>query len=360
MKSRLPELFFIAITLSLGYLSFSLGRQVDQNADRDGTGPLFVDEMHLDLGELTAVEEYQFDFPIKNTGPDTLKINNISPGCRCSSVSPTQFILEPGESKTVSVTADLMPRTPQDMSKPYTDRSLSFRVDYSEQHNENPTPETYRISFALRSLSPFHLSASSLIFDEVFRDIKKSGKTLNIITKEELNKFTVQSTSDLVYATLDESQMSVTVVPKSDLLVGDHEFSVVVFGQSIRGELDPFELKLKGKIRVRPGVELQLLSELPTKSRIGSHLEVKLLLNSINGHDFEVTEMRTDQDFGKMDIKYPAGNPKSSVKSTPLTLTITPRKPGLNSCFAIFTIQQDNIEYELKKLFHITCEPTPN
>ncbi len=348
---KLLHVILVFLAVLFAYFSYSLGRQ----SQKGGHGPLLVEEQYLDLGEITAVEKYQFSIPLKNISSEELAISNISPGCRCSSVKPTQFVLKPLESRQISVITDLLPVTPEDMSRAYTDRNLVFRVSYSEQSQKNISPEPFVVRVNLRAMSPFHLSASNLIMNGLYGDIDETGFDLKVIPNGEVSDLKVSTSSDVVTATIDEEQMTVRVVPNSELEVGNHHCVLLVSGRS-PDHPTPFELKSDVTLRIAPGIKIEQLSNIPNKVNLNSVLESNLSLTSLNGQDFLVTIMEAEQDLGEMHIVFPDDTPNSPVSTLPVKLIISHQKEGFNSCFVKFTIRQGDIEYDVRHLFHFRCE----
>ena len=76
------------------------------NKKKSGITEFVVNEEIHNFGEIISGEVLMYSFTLKNTGSDTLKINNIDEGCGCIEVETNNVPVSPGEEGSINVTFD--------------------------------------------------------------------------------------------------------------------------------------------------------------------------------------------------------------------------------------------------------------
>ncbi|MDR0927638.1 MAG: DUF1573 domain-containing protein [Ignavibacteria bacterium] len=143
---------------------------------------------------------------IKNTGTDTLHIEDVRPGCGCT-VADANYKknLATGDSTTVGVTLDI---------KNFSGK-VSKHLDIKSNDQDAPS---YRVMLNVDVQRPFELRPKYLSFDRVFVD-EQSDAEINIVNT---------SGSDAVVKSVTSDNAAITVnLKKDDVLKKGESYKLV-------------------------------------------------------------------------------------------------------------------------------------
>ena len=73
--------------------------------------PLAAEPGSLDFGVVWNSGSFHWKLPIRNTSDATIDVKRVGGSCSCTSVSPSAFVLKPGERVELAITYDLASRT---------------------------------------------------------------------------------------------------------------------------------------------------------------------------------------------------------------------------------------------------------
>jgi hypothetical protein len=125
---------------------------------------LYVEPIHLDIGEVWEDEQFHWALPVENRGISPVTVENTSCGCYNFTSEPRQFELQPGETRTVHLTLDL--RDNSRGNRASRDVTVPVRFQCStEQKEKSPQWETWhlrgQIKSAVKTKPVWHLGLHS-------------------------------------------------------------------------------------------------------------------------------------------------------------------------------------------------------
>jgi hypothetical protein len=80
------------------------------------TEELLIDDRALDLGELWISDDpYSHSVPLTNASSEVLAVSDVITSCSCTKVEPKSLSIPPGESATLNILIDVLPKTASEL-----------------------------------------------------------------------------------------------------------------------------------------------------------------------------------------------------------------------------------------------------
>lgn len=86
--------------------------------------PLSIEAASLDFGSVWNSEKFEWTVPIRNATSFPINVDRLEGSCTCTLVTPSSFVLKPGEEVRVKLRFDLFSRTHRsgDATVPFDDQ----------------------------------------------------------------------------------------------------------------------------------------------------------------------------------------------------------------------------------------------
>jgi hypothetical protein len=250
--------------------------------------PLSVDAASLDFGSTWNSEEFEWRVPIQNSSAFPVKVDRLEGSCTCTLVSPSAFVLRPGEQVNVKLKYNLFSRTRRDGLVPIV--PFDDRLDAFVLGDERPLA-----SWHVRGLvkNAFFWKPRELDFgDTLVEGQPYPTRLIDVTCYEPCKGFQVSLDSkDLAAIAKNPSgdglHFQVAVAPRATLESGVHKFKLALGAVRESGERLP-GLSVPVEARIRPDLQILPLLAHFGDLKQGESGEETITLASRAGRAFEV------------------------------------------------------------------------
>jgi hypothetical protein len=220
--------------------------------------PLAAEPGSLDFGVAWNSDSFRWTLPIRNTSDATVAVKRVAGSCSCTSVSPSAFVLKPGQRLELALTYDLASRTrdADSTTVPFENAIVAHGPD------DSPIAGWTVRGMVKRGFScvPRELAfGESLICGQPY-----SSRTLEVTCVEPCRRLV--ATIDPRYgaavvtnANDNHRHFQVQVAPSASLGQGMHTFNVALIavlqsGERLPAVSVPIKAQVVGDLRILPDV----------------------------------------------------------------------------------------------------------
>lgn len=148
---RIARGYWLPIALVLVSLAAIAGTITGRLANRGSQSTskasiLYVAPEKLNFGEAWETDHFEWTLPVENRGPSRVNISQASTSCSCTSVSPSEFTIEPGQSRELALVIDLRSKSGDKTERSSFEVMVSFKVKSESPGDWNEHFEKFQIS----------------------------------------------------------------------------------------------------------------------------------------------------------------------------------------------------------------------
>jgi hypothetical protein len=286
----------LSVALSLACAVSALGLKYFQAAESpDLANVLQPSPDGLDFGEVWDRSDFSSTLSITNRWQEDIEIKRFNVTCTCTRIEPSTLVIRAGQTRDVRL--DLNLRTNLKPGLPVQDFEAQISPEFSVG---KPISESIWWTIRGRVRSAMQFDPSFVDFGRVseLAQPKMSGRT-TIKALTSIQKLTATSTSpnysvEVKKRTLDGSDLfDLIVTPQKPLSKGAILFSVDIVPELADGSCLPVrQLQVAGKIV--GDVESSPQAVINGACLVGTTLEHSIVLRSLTGGPFDVTEVRCE------------------------------------------------------------------
>lgn len=281
-----------AVVVGASVFGFQIGSLRHQLAQ---TPALVVSQRSLDFGEAWAQAAFRWTLPITNTTGREIEIRENRSSCRCTAVEPSHLVIPPGQTRTVTLTLDLMPKTQEEASQPVRNLSVTLTPQVPS------VPERFRWELHGRIRNPLSVSPRALSV-EVVRGTGLQWRDVKVTPEIPLSELQATANSSVLHPEVEHPSdakepfvLHVGVVPTST--TGRHELKVV-----LKPVAEEFGRLPEVTVPVIVGVveDVQAIPHLIAFGGlpVGETGEDTVILSSRTGKPFQLLEIDCDAEAG--------------------------------------------------------------
>jgi hypothetical protein len=294
--------------------------------------PLAAEPSSLDFGVVWNSGSFHWKLPIRNTSDATIDVKRVGGSCSCTSVSPSAFVLKPGERVELAITYDLASRT----------RDAEGTTALFENGIVAYGPGSVPIaSWTVRGLVKQGISCvpRELTFgDSLICGQPYSPRTLEVTCVEPCRSFAAiidprYGAAFVTNASDDHRHFQVKVAPSASLGLGMHKFDVALSATLQSGERlpavpVPIQARVVGDLRILPDVTHF------GDVTLGEAREQTVSVSSRTGQPFDVANyVCSSKDVTVSPI------PSKGAEGQAYRIKIRPSRVGLQESDVHFTIK---------------------
>jgi Protein of unknown function (DUF1573) len=249
--------------------------------------PLSIEAASLDFGSVWNSEKFEWTVPIRNASDVPINVGRLEGSCTCTLVTPSSFVLNPGEEVRVKLRYDLFSRTRQngDATVPFDDLLSAYM-----NGDERPLAAWHIRGFVKNAFSS---KPNQLDFgDAVAEGRPYPTRTINVTCFQSCRDLEVSADEKNVAVVAknpsgDGVHFQVAVAPGATLASGTHKFKLSLGAVLPSGERTP-RVSCPVEVRILP--DLQILPSLAHfgELKVGQSHEETIVLASRSGRSFEV------------------------------------------------------------------------
>ncbi len=295
--------------------------------------PLSIEPASLDFGSVWNSEKFEWTIPIRNTTNFAIDVGRLEGSCSCTLVTPSSFMLKPGEEISVKLRYDLFSRTRQagDATVPFDDLLRASMIG-----DDRPLA-AWHIHGLVKNA--FSCKPNQLDFgDSVVEGRPYPSKTIDVTCFQPCRELEVSADDRNVAVVAknpsgDGLRFQVAVAPGASLDCGTHKFKLSLGAVLPSGERTP-HVSVPVEVRILP--DLQTLPSLAHfgELKVGASREETVVLASRSGRSFDVAKWESASK--NLEI-VPVASDEAGVKVFRVRLTSS--KPGSENTEARFKIR---------------------
>ena len=308
LSSKIKWLLPIALLLLIIFWGLSQSK----NDTSSKMPSLWVEGDNLNFGEVQESDSFRWKIPIKNISPKAIKVSRIIASCSCTSISPSSFVLAPGQKIDLKINMNLIGIygiTPPHFSRLFETRIVPI-------FESNP-PEKIIWTLKGKVLSAFRVSNTNISFlgpDAVVRGTKTKPRQIVVNSRVPLKKLAVEHDKQLLEVQVlpdhsDLSQFNIVISPLATLPTGTFNTSVLLRGIELDGD-ECFSLPISVSGIVEGDVRLVPNTIHFGVQKVGKVSEAVIAVESRTGQTFTVETVETNTNevtcnfVPKKDCKY--------------------------------------------------------
>ncbi len=208
---------------------------------------LEIDPAALDLGEVWAQSGFVCELPVRNTGTRPVTVLDVhTSGCLCTSVTPRQFVVPPGQTRKLSLTLDMA--AGDAVGAPYWEEVLKVRVSF-RYGGTSATVHWWELSGRMRRA--FLARPNVLDFEgagRVVRGAPAPVKGFDLELADGVAGISLEELTDVrAWAVRNKGRWRIDVQPNSDMPSGPFRAELRVRARLHNGQyLPPYALQVRG------------------------------------------------------------------------------------------------------------------
>ncbi len=251
MKVALLSPLRVAVSVAItgAALALYLSRQREFVAI-DQTG-LTVPRRTIELGKVWPTRNYHHSVVVKNIGSVDVQVSDLRSSCSCTSITPKQFVVRPGEDVTLDAVLDLnsaVSKLSPDVKTGSLDVDLSLKINGSWGHKISLHADVRRPLNGLPTT--LDLGTFSTRSDD---NDSYPTRSVNIDTDVSLSAFSADCEDRFAKVSVkaDSPRKHIlTITPSAELPAGDFEFPVLVSAgvDGIADRIPPSPIAVRGTI----------------------------------------------------------------------------------------------------------------
>ncbi|MBI1902705.1 MAG: DUF1573 domain-containing protein [Planctomycetes bacterium] len=204
--------------------------------------PLQADAGALHFGNVWAQPNFTWNVPLHNTSQYEVRVEEVAGLCRCTVPSVRDMTIPPGETRSIPLRIDLLPRGSEEAAAAERDFAVELALTY--RHRLVRHRQLFTINGKVRKL--FAAQPATAVFDRPLLLGESDQESIRVRTRFETDVADVQAQVDpalaaarLEAAPNDKSTFDIVITPSARLPVGRFAFDVVLAPVARNGDALP-------------------------------------------------------------------------------------------------------------------------